>query len=65
MALLNSLLSLQKLKKKSTARIESKFSLFHGLKLTLRKQMLKSEVHLKEEIYFVTPVFRIWYIIGT
>ena len=48
------LLSLQKLKKKNknTTCIERKFPLFHGFKLMLRKQMLKSEVHLKGEIYF-------------
>lgn len=46
------LLSLQKFKKKNTTCTESKFPLFYGLKLMLRKQMLKSEVHLKEEIYF-------------
>ena len=35
-----------KVKKKQNATcIESKFPLFHGLKLMLRKQMLKSEVH--------------------
>jgi hypothetical protein len=41
-----------KKKNKNTTCIERKFPLFHGFKLMLRKQMLKSEVHLKGEIYF-------------
>ena len=41
-----------KKKTNNTTCIERKFPFFHGFKLMLRKQMLKSEVHLKGEIYF-------------